>query len=574
MLRLASAMSTLMRCVAVLLTAASPAALADDQQAPGAGGLTQGNAGALAAAGQEPSPQFQGSDNCTLCHAKREDPSSLPRDFCRLDELTLFSQHDKHALAYQNLKWARDETGKLNLSELICQRLGIKDISTAQECLGCHAHWLKGRERPRNYVEGVSCESCHGPSSLWVEKHWNQANRDWRVKPAQEKAALGMVDVRDPVARARQCFSCHIGDAAQGKWVSHAMYAAGHPPLPGIELATFLEAMPVHWRNIREKGHFEKRAEYLAATFPATAAAIDQDLPRTKAVLVGGIMALRQSLALLADLARPQEHQPAGASEAFWPEFSAFDCQACHHELKPRGFRQARPLPGRPGRPRNAEWTMALVRAALGALAADNDQYATLWSEFEARLARLNAALDRVPFGEPGEVARAIRHSDGLLAWLDARAESLSRSVVDEARARRALERLLDLKHTDLVDFHSARQIAWALRMIQSERAAGYPDRGSFAARTFTEEENARRGALDAADLKLLDDWRQAQWQSAFDQTTSRLEQLPGLLLLELPAGVKRSVDLSQPEFLKRISDYDAGAFSKQIRQFSITKDH
>ena len=31
------------------------------------------------------------------------------------------------------------------------------------------------------------------------------------------------------------CLSCHLGNAREGRVVTHEMYAAGHPPLPGFE---------------------------------------------------------------------------------------------------------------------------------------------------------------------------------------------------------------------------------------------------------------------------------------------------------------------------------------------------
>ena len=44
--------------------------------------------------------------------------------------------------------------------------------------------------------------------------------------------------VRDPVRRTELCLSCHLGSTSENKMVTHAMYAAGHPPLPGFEMET------------------------------------------------------------------------------------------------------------------------------------------------------------------------------------------------------------------------------------------------------------------------------------------------------------------------------------------------
>ena len=66
-----------------------------------------------------------------------------------------------------------------------------------------------------------------------------------------------MTDLWDPVKRATKCASCHIGNPGEQKVVTHAMYAAGHPPLPGLETATFSDAMPRHWEYLREKKNID-----------------------------------------------------------------------------------------------------------------------------------------------------------------------------------------------------------------------------------------------------------------------------------------------------------------------------
>ena len=62
-----------------------------------------------------------------------------------------------------------------------------------------------------------------------------------------------MTDLWDPVRRAETCASCHVGNHDEGKVVTHAMYAAGHPPLPGFETATFGDLEPRHWQYLSEK---------------------------------------------------------------------------------------------------------------------------------------------------------------------------------------------------------------------------------------------------------------------------------------------------------------------------------
>jgi hypothetical protein len=61
-----------------------------------------------------------------------------------------------------------------------------------------------------------------------------------------------MRDLRNPGKRAEWCMSCHVGNAAEGKVVTHAMYAATHPVLRGFDLASFSKNLPQHWWNLKE----------------------------------------------------------------------------------------------------------------------------------------------------------------------------------------------------------------------------------------------------------------------------------------------------------------------------------
>ena len=120
-------------------------------------------------------------------------------------------------------------------------------------CLACHslnAPDLDQRARAAfDYTDGVSCEACHGPASNWLGSH---TTRDKSAGPAgrdrvyAESVSVGMRDLRDPVSRAENCLTCHLGSPE--KFVDHQMIAAGHPDLY-FELASFSAAMPRHWKE-------------------------------------------------------------------------------------------------------------------------------------------------------------------------------------------------------------------------------------------------------------------------------------------------------------------------------------
>src|SRR5262249_42928535 len=155
------------------------------------------------------------------------------------------------------------------------------------------------------------------------------------------------------------CTSCHVGSPSEGKVVTHAMFAAGHPPLPSFEVATFSRNQPPHWREARDVPYFQKHSEEDVKNFHLE----DMDFQRTKLALVGSVVALRQTMNLVrerADFEAPNPREvwpellfgPEAAkvpddallrkeAPSRWPELAMAhsDCFACHHDLKYPGYR-------------------------------------------------------------------------------------------------------------------------------------------------------------------------------------------------------------------------------------------
>ena len=229
--------------------------------------------------------------------------------------------------------------------------LGIKgDITREESCISCHGVLVKNTPTDETFTleEGVSCLACHGAFGEWYDPHKNPKQRaKWRLLSRKIKdTQYGMTDLWDPATRAAVCASCHIGNTAEGKVVTHAMYAAGHPPLPGLETATFSDAMPRHWKYLSEK----KNKEYLDKKTAAVQKVIlehyhlaKNDLERSQLVVIAGVVSFRESMNLLATQA---EQGPARDTEKQWPELAQFDCYACHHDLKTPSTRQARATRG------------------------------------------------------------------------------------------------------------------------------------------------------------------------------------------------------------------------------------
>jgi hypothetical protein len=177
------------------------------------------------------------------------------------NEWSTWSARDRHAQAYTTLLGER--------SKRIGKILGIENIDRDARCLACHsslpassvkrdgmvvdaAYFATDRVDERVAL-GVNCEACHGAAGAhkpkdragWIDAH--VASQTWRFKaPGEKQSDFGFYDVRTPSSRMRMCLSCHLGDAEQGRLVTHAMYAAGHPPLPSFELKSFADMMPPH----------------------------------------------------------------------------------------------------------------------------------------------------------------------------------------------------------------------------------------------------------------------------------------------------------------------------------------
>lgn len=493
--------------------------------------------------------QYLGPTRCADCHGAANPLRS--RDFVLQTEFAHFRDADKHFQAFELLKG--------ELGQAIARRLGIADVAEAQQCLSCHSNWLKDQAKVPNSEFGVTCESCHGPSSLWDLRHSLPA---WRLLSPVEKSKLGLIDVRHPVTRAEQCFACHIGNAEQGKVITHEMYAAGHPPLPSIEVESFIDQMPAHWRYLPEKGPFESRAEYIKLNSPRTPAAaagdppsdlgndLSNDLPRTRSAIVSGMVALRESLELFSSQARPDNPQ--------WPELAAFDCQACHHDLRAPSWRQQREGQFAPGRPALPEWPFALVKVGLRQIAAaDEREFSRLTDEFSALRQKLNASIQRQPFGDKHAAAHAVE----LAKWLEPQIATLAASRYDRESAQRAILELSNLGPREYPDFHTARQLAWALGIIQREVDVPYPQWPVEAPAKSAAERRQR----EARAISIFETWRdksyapqRAAWAARWKLPSPQFE-----LPLLLPSGQQQVIENTLPQSLNAISNYDAAIFRK-----------
>jgi hypothetical protein len=389
---------------------------------------------------------------------------------CRMTEMQFYDKADKHQIAYRRLANER--------SRSIVKLLGFKDndATTVDACLRCHAlpEVGGGRMNTAFLSEGVTCVACHGPYREWVGEHPDavvflglqkppdrarNAPKNWLELTRKEKEELkGMTDLWDPVRRSEICASCHIGNYKEKKVITHAMYAAGHPPLPGFEAATFSEFQPRHWQYLGEK---EKSQRDRLRPFD------ESNLERALLVAISGPIVLRESMRLFAEQARGNRDERSGAA---WPDFARYDCRACHHELKSEAKVTSRGGPVGLGRPAAPWWTHALVRFGILICTANAADATNEQMRYEALAKSFRAAMSAEPFGNRGPVVEA---AEDLANWADELVKNRPHTAVDQKRAWTMLAELCDESATKGLDYDSARQIGWAFLAIYHDVRRG-----------------------------------------------------------------------------------------------------
>lgn len=284
-------------------------------------------------------PVFAGTASCSgrSCHGGFE-PSGAR---IRQDEYTEWLTHDKHANAFQVLFNERSERIARNLGDNI-------EAYEDHRCLACHVTpyaSVGGLAHVRDETMfGVGCESCHGSARNWLGAH---TSKEWKDYAPAKKREHGMVPVESLADLGRACAGCHVGappkDGVPRRDVNHDLIAAGHPRL-NFELDVFLANLPPHWNNEAK----EKR---------------DGKDIHAKIWAHGQLATAEAALQLLDDRADKKNDRP-------WPEFTEYDCFACHHDLQGKSWRQERTVgvgrTGGAGRRLGAlpwgTWNFAMIR--------------------------------------------------------------------------------------------------------------------------------------------------------------------------------------------------------------------
>jgi len=501
--------------------------------------------------GKESERSFLGLNECYNCHT-----NGFPKDgfgdrfgitandnWIQADEVRTWGEKDKHAQAYTSLLSDTSDTARK-----MGEAMGLPgNIHRDKRCLACHTGFPiaamiemdaasglideKTYQNDLRITTGISCEGCHG--SAGGDHGWRTAHTSkdaWRFLTPEAKCEKGYYDVRSVISRTKLCLSCHLGNAAQGRILTHEMYAAGHPPLPPFELATFEELMPKHWRNLSEKKDLQQ--EYSERT----GTPIDpEELRGTKSMLVAALISRSEALRLTADLAEGAVSKQIPTPQ--WPDFAQFDCYACHHDLKSESWRTTAQQRGSPGRPRLVPWPNALSR--LAAIQAQLEP-----QDIDRDFSSVQAAILKSPFGDKEQFIAAARASANLA---ETTAATLSTHKLEASEGMALLERIAKMAATETLDYDSARQLVWAFHVLRTELQP---------AQNSLPESPLLNG--DLADIKalLVLDLRDAE---RYGQNIQRT--IPG-------ATEERTVnEVKLEKILPPIAEYDALKFRKAFSQ-------
>ncbi|WP_161604433.1 multiheme c-type cytochrome [Roseiconus nitratireducens] len=271
-------------------------------------GLVAGTAGACL--GQ--SSALIGDVTCatTTCHGNRIGAGPKWNH-----SLSTFLANDPHALAGLVLTTPASQSivGRLDADAKYPSRR--YDAVLRERCLSCHttassADCSGGDPIAATMLAGgVSCEACHGPAKDWLHPH------QWDGFDASTEMArdAGMRETQSVIGRTETCVRCHVGSRRDDdliRDVNHDLIAAGHPALR-FDLLIYDRNLPEHWDRTRPNQ-----------------AGFEQSALRTRQV------SRAITLAAAAELAAERAEDSLADASLPWPEFTEYDCFACHQTLR------------------------------------------------------------------------------------------------------------------------------------------------------------------------------------------------------------------------------------------------
>ncbi|MFM8571900.1 MAG: hypothetical protein ACKOAU_09915, partial [Pirellula sp.] len=317
--------------------------------------------------------------------------------------------------------------------------------------------------------DAIGCEACHGRGSNYVNIH---TSAWWLKQSVSNKLTYGFYDLENSAIAAQVCLSCHLGSPEESKFVTHEMYAAGHPPLPPFDLAKFLESTcEKHWQELGDKSaQWSKapsnndlaRVEYLQNHFqsssdpsqsnpsiqPPSLQMLDEGIQRhfrkTQQSLVGQLTATLMSHDLL---------QHTANSETQWGDYAIYDCVGCHQVLY-KSIRGSFGQAGRvPGRPQGLLWTKP----------ADASLKLSEITGLDTLQTQIDAQLNAVPFGSKTGVQAALADYASRRQSASLQLVQRSRVSLNQEDADQWVRQYLSERRNLLGNEWVAKQVFWTL---------------------------------------------------------------------------------------------------------------
>lgn len=414
--------------------------------------------------------------SCGVCHTKAGveqkvatlEGIGVDDGWALLNELAIWGNNDIHFAAYSVLysDRATEIASKLRMTDWQGRSLAYRDT----RCLACHSgisldalELQKGSPtvvttemtKDIRLNRGVDCEGCHGASTQkdllggvrgWKDNHYNDT---WRYLPTSEKAQkFGLYDLTSPILKTKLCLSCHEGNIQMGRFITPAMYEAGHPELPQFEIEYFLSQMPPHWRALDEKPK-EVREKWLQLTKKSFE---PKDHVHSKRVLVGALITLSEKLKLIADLC--DANLPTPVERPAWTEFAPYvlppeQLASLQESFNTVGIKI----------PSTSRWSTEMAQIACQFRGVTRD-------EFQARMNKVSEAM---VVGLEGDLAILIAECREASTWLAKVGEESERQVFSQEDSERLLARICEVGSTQDLDYDSARQFVWAFYILRGE---------------------------------------------------------------------------------------------------------
>ena len=450
-----------------------------------------------------------GAAGCQECHNFPK-PEAQPLykqthsyKFVRLWENLIWENHDLHSQAYKNLDPTSNLIAQKMQANSIKIRGGTYSITKDTSCLACHANVKKplAQLKPTNWkvkdfdiIDGVGCEMCHGHGSAYRDRHRLPVDVDepaagepikvvpWRNWPPSVKSEWGLVNLRDPATAATKCASCHVGNKDEGRFVTHEMFAVGHPPLPPLDLMAYAREQPRHWGLASEMPYLVSLAKKDPQQAFDTFHYRDGESLVARRFAESTIGTLAASIALTGQLAAGAKEKNDGL------DFAAFDCYSCHHNLKYPSDRQARGYDGPPGRPQFRLAPFALARLVVDHAAGmeKGNDLKPLAAKLDQIQKKLALVFGNKTYGDPELVGKA---AEEVKEWCksaqtklqpvrytkEESAKLLAKIVESASREPIADPRMVPASQRAVADPELAQMYVWAAETLIQELKDGPP---------------------------------------------------------------------------------------------------